>query len=45
MQETLYVGLDVHKASISVTVAVDGREGKGQLHRYGGRSRILHSLS
>jgi hypothetical protein len=28
-----------------VTVAVDGREGKGQLHRYGGRSRILHSLS
>jgi transposase len=28
MQKTLYVGLDVHKASISVTVAEDGREGK-----------------
>jgi transposase len=27
MEKTLYVGLDVHKASISVTVAEDGREG------------------
>lgn len=27
MQKTLYVGLDVHKASISVTVAEEGREG------------------
>jgi hypothetical protein len=28
MQKILYVGLDVHKVSISVTVAEDGREGK-----------------
>jgi transposase len=27
MQKTVYVGLDVHKASISVTVAEDGRDG------------------
>lgn len=27
MQEKLYVGLDVHKASISVSVAEDGRDG------------------
>lgn len=27
MQKTLYVGLDVHKASISVTVAENGRDG------------------
>jgi transposase len=27
MQKTLYIGLDVHKASISVTVAEEGREG------------------
>ena len=27
MQETLYIGLDVHKASISVSVAEDGRNG------------------
>lgn len=27
MQKTLYVGLDVHKASISVTAAEDGRDG------------------
>jgi transposase len=27
MQKTLYVGLDVHKASISVTVAEEGRDG------------------
>ena len=27
MQKVLYVGLDVHKVSISVTVAEDGREG------------------
>ena len=27
MQKTLYVGLDVHKVSISVTVAEEGREG------------------
>ena len=28
MQRTLYVGLDVHKARISVTVAEDGRDGQ-----------------
>jgi transposase len=28
MQKTLYVGLDVHKASISVTTAADGRKGE-----------------
>ncbi|WP_157860844.1 hypothetical protein [Bradyrhizobium viridifuturi] len=27
MQKILYVGLDVHEVSISVTVAEDGREG------------------
>jgi transposase len=27
MQKTLYIGLDVHKASISVTVAEEGRDG------------------
>ncbi|MCP1830212.1 MULTISPECIES: hypothetical protein [Bradyrhizobium] len=27
MQKILYVGLDVHKVSISVTVAEDGRNG------------------
>ena len=27
MQKVLYVGLDVHKASISVSTAEDGREG------------------
>lgn len=27
MQRTLYVGLDVHKASVSVSVAEDGRDG------------------
>lgn len=27
MQKVLYVGLDFHKVSISVTVAEDGREG------------------
>jgi transposase len=30
MQKTLYVGLDVHKATISVTTAADGREGEVQ---------------
>ena|ERR1700730_15667267 len=27
MQKTLYIGLDVHKASISVATAEDGRDG------------------
>jgi hypothetical protein len=38
MQETLYVGLDVHKASISVTVAEDGRGARvtAQTSRSGG---------
>jgi len=27
MQRTLYVGLDVHKVSLSVSVAEDGRDG------------------
>jgi transposase len=28
MQKTLYIGLDVHKASISVTTAEEGRDGE-----------------
>ena len=28
MQKTLYVGLDVHKVSISVTTAEEGRDGE-----------------
>jgi hypothetical protein len=28
MQKTLYVGLDVHKATLSVTVAEEGRDGR-----------------
>ena len=27
MQKTLYIGLDVHKATLSITVAEDGRDG------------------
>ena len=27
MQKTLYVGLDVHKATLSITVAEEGRDG------------------
>ncbi len=34
MQKVLYIGLDVHKATISVTAAEEGREWCGALHRY-----------
>jgi hypothetical protein len=42
MKQILYIGLDVHKESISIAIAEAGR--KGEVRSYGKISNDLHAM-